>query len=130
MRECKTYQDAWEDSRRTASAEEARRGTVGDPDTRPLDPSSSSTDPNPKRSKITSVTDNDSLANQLDEDNFQRGPATSHQVESVDDENVSKKARAARNVLHIRGEDSVNSMSTGKLGRTQTWRFEQHMKAL
>ena len=45
-RECKTYQDAWEDSRRTASAEEARRGIVGDPDTRPLDPSSSSTDPN------------------------------------------------------------------------------------
>ena len=40
-RECKTYQDAWEDSRRTASAEEARRGIVGDPDTRPLDPSSS-----------------------------------------------------------------------------------------
>ena len=39
-RECKTYQDAWEDSRRTASAEEARRGIVGDPDTRPLDPSS------------------------------------------------------------------------------------------
>ena len=49
-RECKTYQDAWEGSRRTASAEEARRGTVGDPDTPPLDPSSSSTDPNPKRS--------------------------------------------------------------------------------
>ena len=48
-RECKTYQDAWEDSRRTASAEEARRGIGRDPDTRPLDPSSSSTDPNPKR---------------------------------------------------------------------------------
>ena len=104
-RECKTYQDAWEDSRRTASAEEARRGIVGDPDTRPLDPSSSSTDPNPKRSKTTSVTDNDSLANQMDEDNFQRGPATSHQLEQVDDENVPKKARVARNVFSIRGEN-------------------------
>ena len=33
----------------------------GDPDTRPLDPSSSSTDPNPKRSKTTFVTDNENL---------------------------------------------------------------------
>ena len=106
-RECKTYQDAWEDSRRTASAEEAKRGIGGDLDTRPLDPSSSSTDPNPKRSKTTSVTDNENLANRLDEDYFQRGPATSHQLEPVDDENVSKKARVARNVLHIRGEDGV-----------------------
>ena len=63
-RECKTYQDAWDESRRTASAEEAKRGIVGDPDTRPLDPSSSSTDPNPKTSKTTSVTDNENLANQ------------------------------------------------------------------
>ena len=39
-RECKTYQDAWEDSRRTASAEEARHGIVRDSDTRSLDPSS------------------------------------------------------------------------------------------
>ena len=81
------------------SAEEARGGIVGDPDTRPLDPSSSSTDPNPKRSKTTSVTENDSLANQMDEDNFQRGLATSHQLEPVDDENVPKKARVARNVF-------------------------------
>ena len=43
---------------------EATRGIVGDPDTRPLDPSSSTTDPNPKRSKTTSVTDNENLANQ------------------------------------------------------------------
>ena len=43
----------------------------------------------------------------MDEDNFQRGPATSHQLEAVDDENVSNKARVARNVLHISGEDSV-----------------------
>ena len=39
-----------------------KRGIVGDPDTRPLDPSSSSTDPNPKRSKTTSVIDNENLA--------------------------------------------------------------------
>ena len=43
----------------------------------------------------------------MDEDNFRRGPATSQQLEPVDDENVSKKARVARNVLHIRGEDGV-----------------------
>ena len=43
----------------------------------------------------------------MDEDNFQRGPATSHQLEPVDDENESKKARVARNVFHIRGEDSM-----------------------
>ena len=62
--------DAWDDSRRTASAEEAKRGIVGDPDTRPLDPSSSPTDPNPKRSKTTSVTENENMANRMDEDNF------------------------------------------------------------
>ena len=65
-RECKTYPDAWDESRRTASAEEAKRGIVGDPDTRPLDLSSSSTDPNPKRSKTTSVTVNENLADQMD----------------------------------------------------------------
>ena len=43
----------------------------------------------------------------MDEDNFRRRPATSHPLEPVDDENVSKKARATRNVLHIRGEDTV-----------------------
>ena len=43
----------------------------------------------------------------MDEDNFRRGPATSHQLEPVDDENVSKKARVARNVRHILGEDSM-----------------------
>ena len=53
------------------------------------------------------MTDNENSANRMDEDNFQRGPATSHQLEPVDDENVSKKARVARNVLHIRGEDSM-----------------------
>ena len=53
------------------------------------------------------MTDNDSIANQMDKDNFQRGPATSHQLEPVDDENVSKKARVARNVFSIRGENGV-----------------------
>ena len=106
-RECKSHQDGWDESRRTASAEEAKRGIVGDPDTRPLDPSGSSLDPEPKRTKTTSVTDNENLADWMDEGNFRRGPATSHQLESVDDENVSKKARVARNVLHIRGEDNV-----------------------
>ena len=78
-RECKTYQGAWDESRRSASAEEAKREIVGDPDTRPLDPSSSSTDPNPKRSKTSPVTDNENLADRMDEDNLRRGPATSHQ---------------------------------------------------
>ena len=43
----------------------------------------------------------------MDEDNFQRGPATSHQLEPVDDENVPKKARVARNVFSIRRENGV-----------------------
>ena len=106
-RECKRYQDAWDESRRTASAEEAKRGVVADSDTRPLDPSGSSTDPERKRTKTTSATDDENSADQMDEDNFRRRPATSHQLEPADDENVSKKARVERNVLHIRGEDSV-----------------------
>ena len=106
-RECKTYQDAWDESRRTASAEEAKRGVAADPDTRPLDPSSSSMDPEPKRTKTTSVTDTNNLADQMDEDNFQRTPATSHPLEPVDDENVSERSRVARHVLHMRGEDNV-----------------------
>ena len=106
-RECKSCQYAWEDSRQQQSAEEAKRGIGGDLDTRPLDPSSSSTDPNPKRSKTTSATDRENLANRMDQDNFQRGPVTSHQLEPVYDENVSKKARVARNILHIWCEDNV-----------------------
>ena len=106
-RECKSYQVAWDESRRTASTEEAKRGIVGDPGTRQLDPSGSSVDPEPKKTKTTSATDNETPANQMDEDNFRRRPATSHQLEPDDDENVSKKARVARNVLHIRGVDSV-----------------------
>ena len=76
---------------------------VADPDTRPLDPSGCSLDPEPKRTKQPH---NENLADWMDEDNFRRGLATSHQLEPVD-ENVSKKARVARNVLHIRGENSV-----------------------
>ena len=64
-RECTTHQDAWDESCRTASAEEAKRGIVGNPDTRPLDPSGSSTDPDPKRSKTTSVTDNENFADRM-----------------------------------------------------------------
>ena len=71
-RECKTYEDAWDESRRTASAAEAKRGVVADPDTRPLDPSGSSMDLEPKRTKMTSVTDNENLADRMDEDNFRR----------------------------------------------------------
>ena len=41
------------------------------------------------------MTDNENLADRMDEDN------------PVDDENVSKQARVARNVLHVRGEDSM-----------------------
>ena len=63
-------------------------------------------DPEPKRTKLTSVTDNENPTDQLDEDNFRRGPATSHQLEPVDDENVSKKVREGRNVLHI-GENNA-----------------------
>ena len=36
--------DVWEESRRTVTAEKVKRGIVADPDTRALDPSSSSTD--------------------------------------------------------------------------------------
>ena len=50
------------------------------------------------------MTDNEKLADRMDEDSIRRGPATSHQLVPVDDENVSKKARVARNVLHICGE--------------------------
>ena len=83
-RQCKTHQNAWDESRRTASAEEAKRGVAADPDTRPLDPSGSSMDPEPKRTKTTSVTDNENLADRMDEDNFRRTPATSHPLEPVD----------------------------------------------
>ena len=50
-RECKSYQDSWDEIRRTLSAEEAKQGIVGDPNTRPLDTSESSVDPEPKGQK-------------------------------------------------------------------------------
>ena len=124
-RECKTCQDAWDESRRTASAEEAKRGIVGDPDTRPLDPISSSTDPNPKRSKTTSVTDNENLADWMDEENFRRRPATSHQLEPVDDENVSKKARAANEEAWPNADLAIHSSHEGRRTarrQSQGWR--------
>ena len=64
-------------------------------------------DPEPKRTKTTSVTDTENLSDWMDEDNFQTTSATSHPLDPVDDENVSKKARVARNVLHICGENNV-----------------------
>ena len=91
-RECKTFQDAWDESRRTAAAEEANREVAADPDTRPLNPSSSSTDPEPKRTKTTTVEDAENTTERMDVDNFQRTPATSHPLEPVGDENVSKTA--------------------------------------
>ena len=53
------------------------------------------------------MTDDEDLADRMDEDNFQMGPATLHQLEPVDDENVPEKARVARNVFSIRGENGV-----------------------
>ena len=49
-------EDAWDESRRTAPAEEAKRG-IGDPDARPLDPSGSLSDLEPKRTTTTTVAD-------------------------------------------------------------------------
>ena len=46
-------------------------------------------------------------ADQMDEDNCQRTLATSHPLEPDADENVSKKARVARNVLHFHGENNA-----------------------
>ena len=46
------FEDAWEESRtcgRRAPEEEVKRGDEADQDTRPLDPGSSSVDPDPKR---------------------------------------------------------------------------------
>ena len=93
-----------EESRQTAAAEEAERGVAKDSDSRPLNPSSSSTDPEPKRTKTDTGADAESAPDHMDVDNFQRTPATAHPLESASDENVSKKARVARNVLQIRGE--------------------------
>ena len=107
-RECKEHQDAWEESRHTARAEEAKRGFDEDPDTRSLNQSSSSTDPQPKKKLETDTSaDFPNTPDQMDVDSIKRSPATAHPLESAGDENVSKKARIARNVLHIRGESKL-----------------------
>ena len=43
----------------------------------------------------------------MDVDSLQRTPATAHLLEPASDENVSKRARVARNVLHIFGESEL-----------------------
>ena len=80
-RECKAHQDAWEESRQTATAEEAKRGVDKDPDSRPLNRSSSSMDPEPKRTKTTTGADTENAPDQMDVDSFQRTPATAHSLE-------------------------------------------------
>ena len=69
--ECKLFQDVWEESRRTATAQEVQR-VVADPDTRALNPCSSSTDVKPG-----TATDVENSADQMDEDTSLRAPATS-----------------------------------------------------
>ena len=96
----------WDGSRRTAAAV-ANREVAADPDTRPLNPSSSSTDPEPKRTTTTTEEDAENSTERMDVDNFQRTPATSHPLEPVGDENVPKKARVARNFPHIRSEGKL-----------------------
>ena len=76
--EFKTCQHVWEESGRTATAEEVKRGVAVVPDTRTLDPSSSSTDLNLKRLKPTTANGIESWADQMDEDTSLRRPATSH----------------------------------------------------
>ena len=75
-RESKTYQDAWDESRRTAAAEEAKRGVAADPDTRPLEP---------KRTKTITEADTENSTDQMNVENFQRTPATSHPLERGED---------------------------------------------
>ena len=91
-----TFHDAWHESRRTATAEEVKRGVAVDPDTRPLDPSSSSADPDPKRLKPATVTNVENPADQMDKDTSLRTPATSHPLDPDAEENVSKKGGKKR----------------------------------
>ena len=100
-RECKRFQDVSEESRRAATAEEVKRGIVVDPYARALDLSSSSTDVKPCVATV------ENSAGQMDEDTSLRAPAISHRLKPDAEEYVSKKARVARNVLHIRGEDGL-----------------------
>ena len=68
-----------------------------DPDTLKMDPSSSSTDLDP-----ATATDVDSSSDQMDDTSL-RSLATSHPLKPEAPENVSKKARNARNLLQSRG---------------------------
>ena len=43
----------------------------------------------------------------MNEHNFRRRPVTFHELEPADDENMSMKARVARNIFRVHGEDSV-----------------------
>ena len=61
-RECKAHQDMWEESRQTVRAEEAKRGVVQDADSRPLNPSSSSTDQKPR----TTADDTENTLDRMD----------------------------------------------------------------
>ena len=106
-RECKAHQDAWEESGQTAAAEEAKRGFAKDPDSRPLNPSSCSVDPEPRRTKTATGADAGTAPDQMNMYSFRRTPATAHPLEPAGDENMSKKARVASNVLHIRGESEL-----------------------
>ena len=123
--ECRSYQGAWNESRRKASAEEAKRGIVADPDARPLDPIGSSTDPEPKRTKTTPATDNENQTDQVDEDNFR---ATSHQLEAVDDGNVSKKAHEWQETFSTSVVRTKKKFDVTEDGRMQTWLLEQATK--
>ena len=73
----------------------------------PLDPGSSSTDPDPERIKPTTMTDVEILTEQMDEDTSLRTLATSRPLDPDVEEHVTKKARVAQNVLHIRGENEL-----------------------
>ena len=85
-RECKAFQDVWEESRRTATAEEVKRGIVAESDTRALDSSSSSTDVQPGV-----ATDVENSADRMDEDTSLRAPAISHPLEPDAEEHVFQR---------------------------------------
>ena len=55
--------------------------------------------------KLATATGVENSADQMDENTSLRASAISHSLEPEDEENVSKKARVARNVLHVRGKD-------------------------
>ena len=57
--------------------------------------------------KLATATDVESLAVRMDDDTSLSARATSQPLKPDAEENVSKKARVARNVLRIRGEDEL-----------------------